>query len=316
MCLRCAFVIVRLHLRLRLRGWRHPSRWRHSLRHRRNYTSYARRFMETQHTPGRGETTAVGGSGDASTETRAGPPPSPPRELLLIRHGQATFNLDGRHPGQLPGIPLTDKGRRQAHAAAVALAALPLSAVIASPLERARDTAEIIARGWALPVRLDERLMDTDVGPYAGKKPDELKDDPLWKAFVEHPTEPPAGVESLAAVQRRAMAVVAEVLAAPDRGACVALVTHGDVVKLILAHYLGISIPCVRYLAIGNASISGLAFGADGPPEVLSINWSALPRWLGGPPAAPVEPAAGASAAGGALAPADATDAASADKSE
>ncbi|MBF6590580.1 MAG: histidine phosphatase family protein [Ktedonobacterales bacterium] len=216
------------------------------------------------------------------------------RYLLLVRHGQATFNLDGRHPGQLPGIPLTDEGRRQAHAAAVALAALPLSTIIASPLERARGTAEIIARGWALPVRLDPRLMDTDVGPWAGKKPDELKNDAAWKAFVAHPTEPPPGVESLAAVQARAMSVVEEVVRDAESGSYIVLVTHGDIVKLILGHYLGIHIECVRFLAIANASVSALAFAGEHPPEALAINWTASPHWLGGLPVPVAEAAASA----------------------
>jgi probable phosphoglycerate mutase len=232
------------------------------------------------------------------------PAPAPERPkaryLLLVRHGQATFNLDGRHPGQLPGIPLTDKGRRQAHAAAVALAAMPLTTVIASPLERARDTAKFIARGWALPVRLEPRLMDTDVGPWSGKKPDELRDDPAWKSFVANPTEAPAGVESLATVQARAIAVVQDTLSTPEAGNCIVLVTHGDVVKLILAHYLGIRIECVRYLVIGNASISALAFVGEGAPEVLAINWTPTPRWLTpepSPRALPAEGTAGGAAA-------------------
>jgi broad specificity phosphatase PhoE len=139
--------------------------------------------------------------------------------------------------------------------------------------------------------------MDTDVGPWSGKKPDELRDDPAWKTFVEHPSEAPAGVESLAVVQARAMSVVQEVLARPELGSCVVLVTHGDVVKLILAHYLGIRIECVRYLAIGNASISALAFIGEGAPEVVAINWSPSPGWLAAEPAPSALPAPSAEAA-------------------
>jgi probable phosphoglycerate mutase len=233
---------------------------------------------------------------DAHAGSAAGAAPIPPtpapatRYLLLIRHGQATFNLDGRHPGQLPGIPLTDVGRRQALAAAVSLSALELSVVISSPLERARETAEIIARGWALEVRTDPRLMDTDVGPWAGKKPSELKDDPAWKVFVNHPTEPPPGVESLAVVQARAMSVVEAVLHDEDLGRVIALVTHGDLVKLVLAHYLGISIECARFIEVSNASLTALAFTGEAKPEVLAVNWTPTPHWLSGPPRSPAVP--------------------------
>jgi broad specificity phosphatase PhoE len=209
------------------------------------------------------------------------PKHKPARLLLLVRHGQTTFNLEGRLPGQLPGIALTDEGRRQAQRAAVALSGLPLSAVISSPLERAQDTAQIIARGWALPIRLDPRLMDTDVGAWSGQKLDDLgKTDPLWKSFVERPDQPPPGVESFADVQNRSVAVVEEILADTSLGQYILLVAHADVVKLILARYMGLASERARFLVVGNASISALAFPPEGDPHLLALNWSALPEWL------------------------------------
>ena len=218
------------------------------------------------------------------------------RNLLLVRHGQATFNVEARLPGQLPGIPLTDEGRRQAHRAAIALAALPLSTIISSPLERAAETAAIIARGWGLPVRTDPRLMDTNVGRWAGQKIDDVaKSDPAWKVFVANPDEPPGGVESFSQVQARAIAVAQEALADPANGDYIVLVAHGDVVKLILAYYMKTPIPCVPYLVVGNASISGLAFVGDAPPQILATNWTPDPRWLVAsatpPPPTPESPA-------------------------
>lgn len=207
-------------------------------------------------------------------------PKTPRRILLLVRHGQTRFNVEGRLPGQLPGVALTDEGRRQAYQVAVALSGLPLSAVISSPLERAHETARAIARGAGLEVRLDSRLMDTDVAYWAGRKIDDLKDDPDWKRFVERPAEPPAGVESLPAVQERALAVCEEIRQDASLGDYVALVAHADVVKLILAHYARMHVDIVRFLAIGNASISVLAFQGSEAPAVLAINWTPLPEWL------------------------------------
>lgn len=207
--------------------------------------------------------------------------PKPARLLLLVRHGQTTYNIEGRLPGQLPGVALTDEGRRQAQRAAVALAGLPLSAVIASPLERARETAEIIARGWALPVGVDERLMDTDVAFWSGQKIEDInRTDPRWKAFVENPTEPPEGVESLTSVQQRSVAVVEDVLRDPSLGNHIVMVAHADIVKLIIGHYSRMSVESIRYVAIGNASISVLAFGEESAPHLLAVNWTALPFWL------------------------------------
>lgn len=292
--------VARWHViraRLWLQGWRHP-RIRHDL---------ARRFIISMeqangHHPGEGapqggaspvtsgSASAVQSSDGATPETGQASGETGnvkehrPRLLILVRHGESTFNVEGRHPGQLPGIPLTDQGRRQAHAAAVALAALPLSAIITSPLERARETAEIIARGWGLPVYLDARLKDTEVGPFAGKTIAELKDVPEWKAFVEHPDAPPPGVESLEAVQRRAVAVVDDILRDAGHGSYVVVVAHADVVKLVIGHYLNITTESARHIGVGNASLSALLFHApDQPPEVLSLNWSPLPHWLHAP---------------------------------
>ena len=231
------------------------------------------------------ETTQNSDTEVAANLDEAAPPAEPPRQhtrlLLLVRHGQTTFNLEGRLPGQLPGIPLTDEGRRQAQRAAVVLSGLPLSAVIASPLERARDTAEIIARGWALHVQLDPRLMDLDVGSWSGKTVDELnKTDPQWRSFVEHPNLPPEGVESFLALQSRAVPVVEEIRQDTSLGNYIVLVAHADVIKVLLAYYTGLDSERARFLVIGNASISALAFPPEGEPHLLALNWNALPDWL------------------------------------
>src|SRR6185312_9301364 len=76
-------------------------------------------------------------------------------------------------------------------------------------------------------------------------------------------------------------------LADPANGDYIVLVAHGDVVKLILAEYMKTPIPCVPYLTVANASISGLAFTGAEPPQILATNWTADPRWL----VAPVAPA-------------------------
>lgn len=235
-------------------------------------------------------------------------PEKPPRLILLVRHGQTTYNVEGRLPGQLPGISLTEEGRRQAHAAAVALSAVPLSAVLSSPLERARDTATILARGWNLPVREDPRLMDTNVPRWAGQKLDDVnKQDPAWKAFLANPTEPPEDVESFTSVQARAVAAIEEALADSTLGSYIAVVAHADVVKLIVAHYTNVPLLTARFLSVDNASLSALAFTENSPPHLLAMNWTARPGWLVPPLLKPVQEAQSANGAnaqdGGAAAP-------------
>jgi probable phosphoglycerate mutase len=210
--------------------------------------------------------------------------------ILLVRHGQTTYNVEGRLPGQLPGVTLTDEGRRQAHRAAVALAGLRLVAIISSPLERARDTADIIARGWGLEPRNDPRLMDTDVGPWAGRKISEVaKEDPNWNAYLKDPDNPPPGVESLSAVQARTVSVIEELRADETLSGDVVLVAHADVIKLALARYTGTPVRSALAIAIGNASISALAFAGEHPPTLLAANWTMTPDWLVAP--APPVPA-------------------------
>src|SRR5437660_5746768 len=80
--------------------------------------------------------------------------------LLLIRHGQTTWNVEHRLPGQLPGVVLNDAGRQQAARLADALTVIPISAIISSPLERAHEPASIIAQQYKLQIELEPDLMD------------------------------------------------------------------------------------------------------------------------------------------------------------
>lgn len=221
--------------------------------------------------------------------------PARVQRFYLVRHGQSTFNVEGRLPSQLPNVPLTDEGRRQAHQAAIALAGLGLSAVVSSPLERAKETAEIIARGWALPVREESRLMDTEMGRWAGRKISEVsKEDPGWHAFVSKPTEPPEGVESFEQVRSRAVAVIDDLRKDISVGDDVVVVAHADVIKLIIANYTGIPLDGARFIVVANASISALAFHDGHAPTLMAANWTMAPSWLVAPappaPAPAVEP--------------------------
>src|SRR5262249_26927749 len=140
--------------------------------------------------------------------------------LLLIRHGQTTWNVEQRLPGQIPGIELNDAGRQQVARLADALKVIPISAIISSPLERARDTAEIIAQSQKLDIRYEPDLMDIELGHWTGQKYNELnKHDADWKAFVKDPTVGPADVETFPHVQARAVAAVERWLKLESTGA-------------------------------------------------------------------------------------------------
>lgn len=201
--------------------------------------------------------------------------------LLFIRHGQTTWNVEHLLPGQLPGIALTETGRGQAERLAEALKILPITAVISSPLERARDTATYLARVRELPVLLEDDLMDTDVGVWSGKKIEDLnKNDPAWKEFVRDPTVGPPGVETFPQVQQRAVAAVDRWLKRAETGNYPAFVAHADVVKLLLAYYMDLDVRRAAWLSIDNASVSIIELETEQRPRVTAIGWNPRPGWL------------------------------------
>ncbi len=210
--------------------------------------------------------------------------------LLIIRHGQTTWNVEHRLPGQLPGVSLNDNGRQQAARLADALSVLPISAIISSPLERARDTADFIAQGRELSIQLEPDLMDTNIGPWAGQVIDELtKNDPAWKEYVKDPTVAPEGIETFPQVQQRSVAAIERWRKQENIGAYPAFIAHADVVKLVVAHYTGLEAKRAGSLFIDNASVSIIEIGEEEHQfHVLSIGWSPRPGWL--KPPIPVPP--------------------------
>lgn len=257
---RCMVRLARLRLGVWIRGWRF--RWK-----RRG--AFA------------GEQPAVSSQKDGFMK----------RTLLLIRHGQATFNVEHRLPSQLPGIPLTEEGRRQAQKTGEALAGLPINAIITSPLERARETAALVAQGRDIPIQIDAALSDTNVGKWAGLNYNELsKNDKEWQTYVRQSGAAPEGVETSLEVQARAVRVTERARRAPDLGEYVALVAHADIIKFIIAYYTGIPPQWSRFLSIDNASVTVLAFGEhEHPPAILALNWTPSPDWLTYKPAPPAE---------------------------
>jgi broad specificity phosphatase PhoE len=205
------------------------------------------------------------------------------RKLLLMRHGQTDYNVQHLLPGQLPGIPLNAVGRAEVQATASALRELPLTTIVASPLERTMETAAYLTAGRGLPIAQDRELLDTDYGRFAGQCFDELDAaDRAWQRFMTDPVHAPKGVESFAAVQRRAVHAAERWRHQPAAGEWVALVTHADVVKLIVAHYAGIPLARVPLFNLDNAAVSLLAFhpNPEEPPSLLCFNWTSPALWL------------------------------------
>jgi len=205
------------------------------------------------------------------------------RKLVLVRHGQTDYNIKHWHQGHLPGIPLNAAGRAEAQATATAIRNLPLTAIIASPLDRTMETAGFINEGRGLEIRQDRDLIEVDFGPYVGKNWDELdKPGAALARFHRDPRYAPKGVENFVKVQRRAVRATERWRQASDVGEWVALVTHSDLVKLIVAHYIGMPIESVPLLNMDNAAVSLLAFqpGVAQPPALLCLNWTSPALWI------------------------------------
>lgn len=205
------------------------------------------------------------------------------RKLVLVHHGQTDYNVKHLLPGQLPGIPLNEDGRREAQDIAATLRDLSLTAIVASPLERTMETAGYLNAGRGLAIRQDRDLLDTDYGRYSGQCWDHLdKQDRTWQHFTADPLRAPKGVESFASVQKRAVRAAERWRHAEDAGEWVALVTHAGLVKLIVAHYLGMPPLSAPLINMDNASASLLAFHPDPeqPPSLLCFNWTTSALWL------------------------------------
>jgi broad specificity phosphatase PhoE len=161
--------------------------------------------------------------------------------LFVLRHGETEWSRERRFTGGRD-LGLTPAGQRQAEAVAAALAATPLQAVYASPLERARTSAELVAKPHRLPVRLDARFAEMGFGEWEGLTRDEVeaRTPALYQEWRRAPSAviPPAG-EGLAAVAARVAKGLIALQDAHPHGT-VALVTHAIVVRLIVLAALGL----------------------------------------------------------------------------
>ena len=177
--------------------------------------------------------------------------------FLLVRH--ALCDPVGQSiAGRSPGVHLNDAGRVQAARLSDRLSAFPIQAVFSAPLERARETAAPLADRLRLPVRTIEALGEIDFGEWTGRSLGELAGQPTWTRFntLRSLTRVPGG-EAMLEVQARAVSAVEEIRRTIPEGQC-AVVSHGDVIRGLLAHCAGIPLDLMLRLEISPASVSVL----------------------------------------------------------
>lgn len=199
--------------------------------------------------------------------------------VLLVRHGRTTANASGVLAGWIAGVGLDDTGREQAQALAarVAAANLPVSRIVSSPLQRCQETADLVAERAApgIPVGLDDRLGECRYGAWTGRKLSELAKEDLWRVVQDQPSGArfPDGEdypgESMAGMQSRALEVVrqvdVEVRAASGADAIWVAVSHGDVIKAILADAAGAHLDQFQRIQVDPASVSVVRYTSRRP---------------------------------------------------
>ncbi len=188
----------------------------------------------------------------------------------LVRHGD--YSLLGRVlAGRTTGHSLSETGQAQAAAVAETLSAIPLAALVSSPLERTRETAAPIAARCNMAVTIDPDVIEIDFGDWTGRTFDSLRAWPGWSDFTRfRSTAQVPGGESMLAVQARSVAAVVRLRQAHPEGNVV-IVSHGDVIKSILAHFLTIPLDMFRRFDIAPASRSIVAV-TDEDARVLAVN--------------------------------------------
>ena len=197
--------------------------------------------------------------------------------LVLIRHAHSEANAAGILSGRLPNVHLTEKGLAQSENLAVRLGKFPVSNLRISPMERCFETISPWINSILLPNNpkfepiIDLELTEVDYGSWSGKKLAVLSRNKLWKIVQESPSRMyfPKG-EGIAQMQSRAMKSVHEAVSSKTKGAAV-IVSHGDVIKSIVASALGMHLDEFQRVVIDPASISILDYSSN-KPRVLLLN--------------------------------------------
>jgi broad specificity phosphatase PhoE len=183
--------------------------------------------------------------------------------LILVRHGESTGNADGLLLGRMDA-PLTERGLAQA--GTLGPSVVGATRLISSPLSRARDTAE--ALGTGLPVEIDDRWVEVDYGEFDGRPLGSVPAE-VWRRWRSDPDYRPPGGETLTEAGARVRSACEELFAVDGEGARgsgpVVVVSHVSPIKAATCWALGLGDGGAWRLYLATASMTRLAWGADGP---------------------------------------------------
>jgi probable phosphoglycerate mutase len=189
--------------------------------------------------------------------------------VLLVRH--AIFDALGKTIlGRTPGVHLNESGKQQAEELAAALSVLPIDAIYCGPLNRTRETAEPLARRLQLEIQVADEFNELEMGDWTNLSVSELDLISEWHRWNTRRSEttPPNG-ESMHQVQERLLAKIAMFR---NRLSCVAVFTHGDVIRAALAYFLGMHLDLLFRFQVDPGSVSVVQIQAD-HTVVRMLNW-------------------------------------------
>lgn len=197
--------------------------------------------------------------------------------VLLVRHGETPANRRGILAGRMPGVSLTERGAEQARTAGERVREVPLTHIAVSPLQRTRETATIVkasAQSQAV-IRTDSGLVECDYGAWTGKRLSTLAKAPMWSTVQNRPSAVtfPDG-EAMRAMAQRAVSAIARgherAMSIAGESAVWMAVTHGDVIKAIVADALGLHLDSFQRIHADPGSITIIASGPNGSYLVSS----------------------------------------------
>lgn len=193
--------------------------------------------------------------------------------ILLVRHGQNEWVKKKRLAGWIPNVHLNDEGKKQANNVAERLAHLPVKALYSSPVTRCMETAEYVGRALKLEVQELEAVGEVRYGQWEGAEIETLSEEKSWYAVQHFPSRFrfPQG-EALRDVQARAVAALEELSGKYEKDDMLVVVSHADLIKLLLAHYLGVHIDLFQRIIVSPASVSILALMENYMVRVVRVN--------------------------------------------
>lgn len=200
--------------------------------------------------------------------------------VLLVRHGRTSANTAGVLAGRSPGVELDDVGRTQAATLGERMAPVSLAALVSSPLRRCRQTSQALlaARPDPVPSSTDAGLIECGYGDWTGRTLKELSKEKLWTTVQQQPSAVrfPGG-EAMTEMAARAVGAIrswdAKIAAEHGDVAVWVAVSHGDVIKAILADALGTHLDTFQRILVNPASVSVVRY-TSARPYVVTMNSS------------------------------------------